>query len=236
MSQTTLKEQVARAALEEIRDDLKSDSIVGIGTGTTADVFIDLLCSSGIRFRGAVSSSERSAARLERQGVEIFDLNDVDGLQLYIDGADEITETLDMLKGGGGALTREKIVAAAANRFVCIADESKLVSKLGKFGLPVEVIPMARHYVELRLASLYPGDRAPDIRLRLKQDGTPFITDNHNQILDIHGLLFDSPDVIETFLDGLSGAVCNGLFAKRGADVLLLASEVNGIVRYLRNP
>lgn len=236
MSQTTLKEQVARAALEEIRGDVQSDSILGIGTGTTADVFIDLLCASGLRFRGAVSSSERSASRLQKQGVQIFDLNEVEGLQLYIDGADEITESLAMLKGGGGALTREKIVASAAARFVCIADESKLVPKLGKFGLPVEVIPMARRQIERSIASLYPKGVSPDIRLRLTGEGVPFVTDNHNQILDLHGLAFDSPETAEAYLDGVTGAVCNGLFAKRGADVLLLASERNGIVRYLPKP
>jgi ribose 5-phosphate isomerase A len=234
MDQNALKEKVSRAALEEIRGDVREDSVLGIGTGTTADIFIDLLCNSGIRFRGAVSSSERSAERLARQGVKIFDLNDVDGLELYIDGADEITESLHMLKGGGGALTREKIVASAARRFVCIADGSKLVPKLGKFGLPIEVIPMARAQIERTLLQLHGAAGKPDIRLRQGADGKPFTTDNHNQILDVHGLFFDSPVTMEEHLDGIVGTVCNGLFAKRGADVLLLARESGDIARYLR--
>jgi ribose 5-phosphate isomerase A len=191
------------------------DGIVGVGTGSTADFFIAELAKVRRRVRGAVASSEKTAGRLRDLGVPLFDLSDVEDLPVYVDGADEVTEALAMIKGGGGALTREKIVAAVARRFVCIADESKLVGVLGKFPLPVEVIPMARAYVARELARL--GGRP-----RLREG---FVTDNGNVILDVAGLAIPDPVALEAELDHLVGVVTNGLFARRGADVLLLGTQ-----------
>jgi ribose 5-phosphate isomerase A len=210
MTQDELKAAAARAAVSYVVD----DGVVGVGTGSTADFFIAELAKIRQRIRGAVASSERSAGRLRALGIPLLDLNDVAELPVYVDGADEVTERLAMIKGGGGALTREKIVAAVARRFVCVADESKLVGALGRFPLPVEVIPMARGHVARELTRL--GGRP---RLR---DG--FVTDNGNLILDVAGLAIPDPVALESAVDGIVGVVTNGLFARRGADVLLLGT------------
>ncbi|MBD5802073.1 Ribose-5-phosphate isomerase A [Azoarcus sp. Aa7] len=210
MNQDELKKAAARAALDYVEDGM----IVGVGTGSTVNHFIDGLAEMRGRIAGAVSSSEASARRLEGYGIPLIGLNDVTELQLYVDGADEIDSGFAMIKGGGGALTREKIVAAVAERFVCICDQSKLVSCLGAFPLPVEVIPMARAYVERRLARI--GGR-PALR-----EG--FVTDNGNLILDVHGLRIPEPQALETEINQITGVVTNGLFALRGADLLLMAT------------
>jgi ribose 5-phosphate isomerase A len=211
----SLKQQVAQAALQYIPD----DCILGVGTGSTVDCLIDLLPQIQDRIRGAVSSSDRSTAKLKQLGIDVLSLHQVDDLPVYIDGADEVTEHLHMIKGGGGALTREKIVAAVAQQFICIADETKFVPILGHFPLPIEVIPMARSYVARQL---------------MKLDGRPiwregFITDNGNVILDIHDLNIMNPVELESDLNQITGVVCNGLFARRNADVLLLATQ-DGVV------
>lgn len=210
MTQDEMKQATARAAIAHV----PAGSIVGVGTGSTANFFIDELGRVKTRIGGAVASSEASAQRLKRLGIEVFDLNSVDELPVYVDGADEITRHLAMIKGGGGALTREKIVAAVARKFVCIADESKLVDVLGKFPLPVEVIPMARSHVARELVRL--GGQ-PQWR-------QGFTTDNGNIILDVHNLQITAPAELETALDQIAGVVTNGLFARRGADVLLLGT------------
>jgi ribose 5-phosphate isomerase A len=209
-NQDELKRAVARAAIEYV----PVDSIVGVGTGSTANFFIDELARIKHKIRGAVASSEASAKRLMGHGIEVLPLNDAGDLEVYIDGADEITRHLHMIKGGGGALTREKIVAAASRKFVCVCDASKLVDVLGKFPLPVEVIPMARSSVARQLAAL--GGQ-PKLR-----EG--FTTDNGNIILDVHGLSIMNPVELESTLDHIAGVVTNGLFARRGADVLLLGT------------
>ncbi len=211
MNQDDLKRAVARAAIDYVID----GAWIGVGTGSTANFFIDALGRIKHRIRGAVASSERTAERLRALGVPLADLNEVDDLPVYVDGADEVTSDLCMIKGGGGALTREKIVAAVAGRFVCIADESKLVARLGRFPLPLEVIPMARAHVARELSRL---------------GGTPrlregFVTDNGNMILDVHDLRIDDPVGLERSLNDITGVVTNGLFALRRADVLLLGSE-----------
>ena len=210
MTQDELKSQVARAALDYVVD----GALIGVGTGSTANLFIDELAKIRGRVRGAVASSIRSAERLEAHGIAVFDLNEVDDIPVYVDGADEITARLHMIKGGGGALTREKIVAAVARKFVCIADGSKLVDLLGRFPLPVEVIPMAREYVARELARL--GGQ-PRVR-------AGFVTDNGNQILDVAGLAIADPEGMESIINQLDGVVTCGLFARRGADVLLLGT------------
>jgi ribose 5-phosphate isomerase A len=210
MTQDELKQASARAAIGHVVE----DAIVGVGTGSTANFFIDELARMKGRIRGAVASSEASAKRLAAHGIPVLDLNQVEDLPVYVDGADEITPALAMIKGGGGALTREKIVAAVARKFVCVADESKLVERLGRFPLPVEVIPMARAYVARELAAL--GGR-PQLR-----EG--FVTDNGNLILDVHGLSIPDPPALEQRLNDIVGVVTNGLFARRPADVLLLAA------------
>jgi ribose 5-phosphate isomerase A len=209
-TQDELKRAVARAALRHVPD----GEIIGVGTGSTADCFIDELAQVRQRILGAVASSERSAQRLSAGGIQLFDLNDVSSLAVYIDGADEIDAGFSMIKGGGGALTREKIVAAVAQTFVCIADQTKLVPVLGRFPLPVEVIPMARAHVARELGRLGGS-------VRLRED---FTTDNGNLILDVHGLRIDVPAELEQRIDGIVGVVTNGLFARRGADVLLLGT------------
>ena len=210
MTQDELKQQAALRALDYVID----GSIVGVGTGSTANFFIDGLAGMKDRIVGAVASSEVSAHRLASHGIRLFDMNDVDDIPVYVDGADEIDGGLAMIKGGGGAQTREKIVAAVARKFVCICDASKRVERLGRFPLPVEVIPMARAQVARELARL--GGQ-PVLR-----EG--FVTDNGNLILDVHGLSITDPVALETAIDGIVGVVTNGLFAKRGADVLLLAT------------
>ncbi|MCU0804069.1 MAG: ribose-5-phosphate isomerase RpiA [Burkholderiales bacterium] len=219
MTQDELKQAVAREAVRHV----VPGEILGVGTGSTVDYFIDELARAGVPIAGAVSSSERSAARLGRHGVALLDLNDVDSFPVYVDGADEIDGALAMIKGGGGALTREKIVAAVARTFVCIADSTKRVKVLGRFPLPVEVIPMARAHVARELAKL---------------GGTPkrregFVTDNGNEILDVHGLSILDPAALESAINDIVGVVANGIFARRGADVLLLGTSdgVRTVVR-----
>ena len=214
MTQDELKQAVARAAIEHV----PVGCIVGVGTGSTANCFIDELARIKHRIDGAVASSAASAQRLRKHGIEVLELNNVDDLPVYVDGADEITRHLSMIKGGGGALTREKIVAAVARKFVCIADESKLVAVLGTFALPVEVIPMARSYVAREIVRL--GGQ-PALR-------HGFTTDNGNVILDVHNLRIMQPLELEGTLNQLAGVVTCGLFARRGADVLLLGTG-NGV-------
>jgi len=210
MSQDDLKRAVAQAAIAYV----PFDSIVGVGTGSTANFFIDELAKIKHKIRGAVASSEASAQRLRGHGIEVLSLNDAGDLPVYMDGADEITRHLHMIKGGGGALTREKIVAAASRKFICVCDASKLVDVLGKFPLPIEVIPMARSSVARQLVAL--GGQ-PKLR-----EG--FTTDNGNVILDVHGLQIMNPVELESALDHIAGVVTNGLFARRAADVLLLGT------------
>jgi ribose 5-phosphate isomerase A len=211
MTQDEQKRAAAQAAIQYV----PPGSIVGVGTGSTANYFVDALAAIKHRIEGAVASSETTARRLSGHGIEVMDLNSVDELPVYVDGADEVTEYLYMIKGGGGALTREKIVAAVAKKFVCIADQSKLVNVLGKFPLPVEVIPMARSYVAREITRL--GGQ-PVLR-------HGFTTDNGNIILDVHGLQILNPVELETMLNQITGIVTNGLFASRGADVLLLGGD-----------
>ena len=229
------KRAAAAAALEWLEPLLHREQVVGIGTGSTADHFIDLLAPHRARFAGAVASSSRSVERLSRLGVRIFDLNDVDELPFYVDGADEVNQRLEMIKGGGGALTREKIVAAAAAVFVCIADASKRVTALGKFPLPVEVIPMARTQVMRAIVALSRGEALgePTIVVRTNADGSRYVTDNGNVILDVGGWTIDQPRRIEPLLGGIVGVVESGLFALRGADRLLLAGPdgVESVIR-----
>jgi len=210
MTQDDLKRAVAQAAIAHV----PTDCIVGVGTGSTANFFIDELAKIKHKLRGAVASSEASAKRLQGHGIDVVSLNEAGTLSVYVDGADEITRHLHMVKGGGGALTREKIVAAASKKFVCLCDASKLVDVLGKFPLPIEVIPMARSYIARELVKL--GGQ-PQLR-----EG--FATDNGNLILDVHGLSIMNPVELETALNQLPGVVTNGLFACRGADVLLLGT------------
>jgi ribose 5-phosphate isomerase A len=218
MTQDELKKAAALAALEYIED----GTIVGVGTGSTVNHFIDGLAGMRERIAGAVSSSAASAQRLAAHGIALFDLNDVTDLPVYVDGADEIDGGFCMIKGGGGALTREKIVAAVATRFICICDASKRVDFLGRFPLPIEVIPMARAYVERELTHL--GGRPA-----LRED---FVTDNGNVIIDVHGLRIGAPQALEAELNQIVGVVTNGLFARRGADMLLLATAA-GVERHV---
>jgi len=211
MTQDELKQAVAREAIKHVVE----DAVIGVGTGSTANFFIDELARIKGRIAGAVASSDRSAERLKGHGIRLFELNSVNELPVYIDGADEVTEHLAMVKGGGGALTREKIVAAVARKFVCIADESKLVPVLGKFPLPVEVIPMARAYVARQMVKL--GGQ-PELRAN-------FTTDNGNVVLDVRGLTILNPAELEATINNIAGVVTNGLFARRGADVLLLGAK-----------
>jgi ribose 5-phosphate isomerase A len=214
MTQDEMKKAAAIKALEFI----ENDTIVGVGTGSTVNFFIDALATVKDKIIGAVSSSEESTKRLTAHGIEVFDLNSIDNLDVYIDGADEITKHMAMIKGGGAALTREKIVAAVAKKFICIADNSKQVKVLGNFPLPVEVIPMARSYVARELVKLG-GDPA-------YRQGV--ITDNGNVIIDVHNLEILDPKALETQINEIVGVVTNGLFALRGADTLVLGSK-NGI-------
>jgi ribose 5-phosphate isomerase A len=210
MNQDEMKKAVAKAALEYV----EPGTVVGVGTGSTANHFIDFLATIKGKLEGTVASSVASAERLKKHGIPVFDLNAVGELPLYVDGADESSRHLHLIKGGGGALTREKIVAAASKTFVCIADESKLVDVLGRFPLPVEVIPMARSYVAREIVKL--GGQ-PVLR-----EG--FTTDNGNLILDVHNLKILNPVELETRLNNIVGVVTNGLFALRPADVLLLGT------------
>ncbi|SFV16324.1 ribose-5-phosphate isomerase RpiA [Pseudoduganella namucuonensis] len=215
MTQDELKQAVARAAIAHVEGD-----IIGVGTGSTANFFIDELATIKHRIKGTVASSEATAARLAGHGIPVLDLNDVAEIAVYIDGADEITERGAMIKGGGAALTREKIVASVSKKFVCIADGSKLVDVMGKFPLPVEVLPMARNAVARRLAAL-----GGEPRLRLKP-GTreAFVTDNGGNILDVAGLAIADPLALEGTINQIVGVIAVGLFAARGADVCLLGT------------
>ncbi len=223
MSQDALKQAVAEAAIEYTLQRIDDDSVIGIGTGSTADLFIDGLAAHRHRFAGTVASSESSAERLRSRDIEVFDLNTVSEVGIYVDGADEANPHLELIKGGGGALTREKIVAAVAREFVCIVDESKWVQHLGKFPLPVEVIPMARSHVGRQIVKLG-GDP-------VYREGV--VTDNGNIIIDVHHLHpVGTARALEEKLNNIPGVVTNGLFALRPADVLLLGTQEG--VRTLR--
>jgi ribose 5-phosphate isomerase A len=214
-TQDELKQQVAAAAVQYVKE-----GIIGVGTGSTANMFIEELAKVKHKIEGAVASSEATAQRLRGHGIQVFDLNAVDSLDIYVDGADEITEHLHMLKGGGGALTREKIVAAVAKTFICICDETKYVPVLGKFPLPVEVLPMAKSYVARELVKLGGQPKLRD-----------FTTDNGNIILDVWNLKIDDPVAMEAKINQIVGVVTNGLFAARPANVLLLATA-DGVKTY----
>ena len=215
MTQDELKQAVARAARDYVADRLPVGDILGVGTGSTANFFIDEIAAIKGRLGGTVASSEATAKRLQGHGIRVLDLNDVDAMGIYVDGADEIDHGMAMVKGGGGALTREKIVAAVAETFVCICDASKRVAVMGRFPLPVEVIPMARAHVTRELAKL---GGTPKLREGM-------VTDNGNLIIDVHGLSITDPAGLEARINQIVGVVTNGLFAERGADLLLLATE-----------
>ena len=219
LSADALKRAVAEAAIAYVQP----GEILGVGTGSTANAFIDALSSVKGRVKAAVASSESTRERLQAIGIEVVDLNQVDRISVYVDGADEVTPALAMIKGGGGALTREKIVAALADKFICIADASKWVTTLGAFPLPIEVIPMARSMIARELVKM---GGSPVYR-------TGFVTDNGNVILDTYGLHISDPIELEQRLNNLTGVVTNGLFAARPADVLLLGT-VDGVQTYHR--
>lgn len=215
MTQDELKQQVAKEAIKYV----EADTIIGVGTGSTANFFIDELAKIKGKIKGTVASSEATAERLKKHGIPVFELNEVAEISVYIDGADEADGGLHLVKGGGGALTREKIVLAVAKKFVCIADDSKKVNLLGKFPLPIEVIPMARSYVAREIVKRFGGE--PVYR-------NQFVTDNGNIILDVHGLEITDPVALENELNGIVGVVTNGLFAARNADIFLCGSQ-NGV-------
>ena len=218
MDQDTLKRSAALKALELIEPKLERDAVIGIGTGSTANFFIDALGAHKHKFDACVASSQASTERLEAQGIRVIDTNQTSAIAVYVDGADEINPNGQMIKGGGAALTREKIVASCAKKFVCIVDDSKLVKTLGAFPLPVEVIPMARSMVSEKLTEI--GGR-PFAR-------ADFVTDNGNEILDVHSLVIEDPVALEDRINQIPGVVTVGLFARRKADVLLVANE-NGV-------
>jgi ribose 5-phosphate isomerase A len=211
MSELQKKQRAAAAALAYLID----DTVLGVGTGSTVNCFIDALAAHASRLRGAVSSSEATSTRLRAIGIEVLDLNTLDEVPVYVDGADQATQRRHLIKGGGGALTREKIVADAAREYVCIVDDTKVTERLGSFPLPLEVIPMARNQVARRLAAL--GGRP------VWRQG--FVTDNGNDILDVHGLEIEDPPALEILLDQIPGIVTVGLFALRPADVLLVGTD-----------
>ncbi|MFD4121469.1 ribose-5-phosphate isomerase RpiA [Alcaligenes faecalis] len=214
-TQSELKQQVAQAAVDYVLPFLTPDSILGVGTGSTVDLFIDALAAHKHAFKAAASSSERSTARLQGLGIEVQDLNTIERMDWYVDGADEIDAALNMTKGGGGALTREKIVASVSDKFLCIVDDSKLVERLGAFPLPVEVIPMAKNAVARQLRALggNPVER------------TGFVTDNGGLILDVSGLSIEDPAALEARINNMPGVVCCGLFAIAPASVALIAGQ-----------
>ncbi|MGE4617974.1 MAG: ribose-5-phosphate isomerase RpiA [Gammaproteobacteria bacterium] len=216
-SQDEKKRAAARAAIEFVED----DSIIGVGTGSTANYFIDELAALKARLDGAVASSQATAERLRKSGIPLLDLNAAGDLSVYVDGADEATRHFHLIKGGGGALTREKIVAQASRRFVCIIDDTKLVDRLGEFPLPIEVIPMARSFVARELVKL---GGSPEWR-------ADFVTDNGNYILDVYNLRITEPVRLEEDLNQIPGIVANGLFARRPADILLIGTA-NGVTRF----
>ncbi len=215
MTQDELKKAVAKAAIDYIAPRLNSESVIGVGTGSTANFFIDMLAELKTEFDGAVASSEATAERLKSHGIPVYDLNSAGELEFYVDGADEANERLELIKGGGAALTREKIVAAVAKTFICIADESKMVGILGAFPLPVEVIPMARSHVGREIVRLG-GDP-------VYREGV--VTDNGNIIIDVHNMDISQPIRVEEQLNNIVGVVTNGLFARRRADLLLLGTK-----------
>jgi len=223
LNQNSLKAAAAKAAMAFVPD----HAIIGVGTGSTVNFFIDELILNRDRVKAAVSSSEASTQRLKAGGIEVMQLNDAGPLALYVDGADEVTRHLAMIKGGGAALTREKIIAGASQFFLCVADETKLVDVLGKFPLPVEVIPMARSFVAREIVKL--GGH-PEWRMH---DNKAVVTDNGNWILDVHGMAIVNPPLMETEINQIPGVVTNGLFARRGADVLLLA-RASGVEKIKR--
>ena len=227
MSNDQQKQAVAAAAADWVEPRLTRDMVIGVGTGSTADHFIDLLAALRTRFAGAVASSAHSAARLTERGIRVFDLDAVEQLPFYVDGADEINPAFEMTKGGGGALTREKIVAAASATFVCIVDGSKRVPALGRFPLPVEVIPMACGYVmrSLRAVAQREGLASPAMKTRTGPDGGPLKTDNGNLIVDVAGWTIDDPRQLEASIGAIVGVVESGLFALRPADLLLVGSQ-----------
>lgn len=214
MTQDELKQAVAAAAIEEVKTAIQDGEIIGIGTGSTANFFIDLLAQFKGEIEGTVASSEASAERLKKHGIPVYDLNSVDSVAVYVDGADESNHALELIKGGGAALTREKIVAAVSKKFICIADESKLVDQLGAFPLPVEVLPMARSHVARELVKLG-GDP-------VYREG--ITTDNGNIILDVYNFPIATPRKIEEAINNIVGVVTNGIFACRSADLLLLGT------------
>jgi ribose 5-phosphate isomerase A len=224
IDQNALKAAAAKAAMAYVPD----NAIIGVGTGSTVNFFIDELIKIRDRVKGAVSSSVASTERLKAGGIDVMELNDAGQLAVYVDGADEVTRHLAMIKGGGAALTREKIVAGASGMFICVADSTKLVDVLGKFPLPVEVIPMARSFVARELVKL--GGHP---EWRMKNDKA-VVTDNGNWILDVHGMSIENPPLLETEINQIPGVVTNGIFARRGADVLLLAKP-EGVERIARS-
>ncbi|NLP64002.1 ribose-5-phosphate isomerase RpiA [Paraburkholderia sacchari] len=225
MTQDELKKLVGQAAADYVNAHVPEGAVIGVGTGSTANCFIDALAASKGRYRGAVSSSVATTARLEAHGFKIYDLNEIESLPVYVDGADEIDASGAMIKGGGGALTREKIVASVSEVFVCIADASKRVGVLGQFPLPIEVVPMARTAIGRRVMAL---GGVPV--LRVQKDGTPYITDNGNEILDVKGLSISDPRTLEAQVNAWPGVVTVGLFAARCADLCLLGGE-SGVER-----
>jgi ribose 5-phosphate isomerase A len=219
MTQDEMKQLVAAAAVDHVVNTLPEGAVIGVGTGTTADFFIDILARSKSRFRGAVSSSVASTARLEALGFRMLELNDIDSLPLYVDGADEIDPHGAMIKGGHGALTREKTLASVADEFLCIADVNKRVDVLGAFPLPIEVVPIARMAISRKITAIG-GVPIP----RLRADGSPFITDNGNEIIDVKALRITDPRALEAQINSWPGVVTVGLFAARGANLCLLGT------------
>ena len=215
MNQNEIKAAVGQSAVDYIEPLLVKEAVIGVGTGSTANFFIDALAKSRHRFDGAVASSQATADRLKKQGIRVYDLNDVNELLVYVDGADEANPNLELIKGAGGALTREKIIASVAKKFICIVDDTKLVDVLGEFPLAVEVIPMARSAVARRLVGL--GGQP------VYRQG--FVTDNGNMIIDVHGLSISDPCAMEDTINGLTGVVTQGLFAKRPADIILVGRK-----------
>jgi ribose 5-phosphate isomerase A len=222
MIQDELKALVAKSAVEEILQTTRTSDLIGMGTGSTVNFLIDALAEHSSRFSGVVSSSEATSLRLRSHGFEVIEANAVAGLPIYVDGADEINPFGQMIKGGGGALTREKIVAALAQRFICICDASKLVDVLGQFPLPIEIIPMARAQITRFLEQL--GGQVT-LRLAAQQVDQPFVTDNAGWILDVRGLQITDPAALEAELNQIPGIICNGIFAQHSADVLLISGD-----------
>ena len=222
MTQDELKALVAKSAVEEILQTTRTSDLIGMGTGSTVNFLIDALAEHSSRFSGVVSSSEATSLRLRSHGFEVIEANAVAGLPIYVDGADEINPFGQMIKGGGGALTREKIVAALAQRFICICDASKLVDVLGQVPLPIEIIPMARAQITRFLEQL--GGQVT-LRLAAQQVDQPFVTDNAGWILDVRGLQITDPAALEAELNQIPGIICNGIFAQHSADVLLISGD-----------